>query len=265
MNLVASLVVRDELARYLEPCVASLLGFCDAIIVLDDGSTDGTYEWLLEQPKVYMTRGEPGFFENEGRTRQKLLEITLAHGPSHVLAIDADEFVADGDLVRKTVEEGRASVFSLCMSEVWSATSTQIGIRKDGRWGPHRAPILWKAPTRADASWRIPEKEGAGGRIPKAVVAQARSAFSLDIDILHFGWANQRERLARHARYADRGGFGHDPRHIASILLPDAKVTLDRQPWPPSLDRKSILAGVNGKTERRYTLKEIRAMGWREP
>ena len=71
MNLVASMVVRDERSRYLEPCVQALLAFCDALVVLDDGSTDGTPEWLGEQERTKVIREASGFFANEGRTRQR--------------------------------------------------------------------------------------------------------------------------------------------------------------------------------------------------
>ena len=36
------------------------------------------------------------FYEHEGRARQKLLTLTQELEPTDVLAIDADEFVADG-------------------------------------------------------------------------------------------------------------------------------------------------------------------------
>jgi glycosyltransferase involved in cell wall biosynthesis len=49
VKLIASLIVRNELKRYLEPCVAHLLEFCDEIRVLDDRSDDGTREWLAKQ------------------------------------------------------------------------------------------------------------------------------------------------------------------------------------------------------------------------
>lgn len=262
---MASMVVRDELDRYLRPCVASLLGFCDALVVLDDGSTDGTGEWLRSLERTTVVTDEPGFFAHEGKTRQKLLEITLAAKPGYVLAIDADEFVADGQAVRRAIEGSTAPAFSLCMSEVWKADRNGLKIRRDGRWGPQRSPIIWKAPARADSTWVIPQDEGGGGRVPKPVIARWRSALSIDVDIYHFGWANEEERRERHARYASRDSFGHNPQHIASILFPDSKVGLDSNPWPRSLDRAAILEGVRGKRERRYTLKEIKSLGWREP
>ena len=55
MRLVASLIGRNELSRYLVPCIESLQEFCDEIRVVDDYSTDGSFQWLSEQENVVVT------------------------------------------------------------------------------------------------------------------------------------------------------------------------------------------------------------------
>lgn len=230
------MVVRNELGRYLRPAVEALLGFCDEVRILDDSSDDGSTGWAAEQwtkgPVFAAITDEPSFFKHEGSVRQLALDWALKGEPTHVLAIDADEFVADGDLLRRMVEDyPEASAFSLCMTEVWRARLDGFDVRCDGRWRPHRAPILWKIP--GDVAPRIPDSPAASGRIPTNVISDV---VHTDIEIFHFGWAREADRERRHARYANAGSFGHDPNHIASILWSDARVGTETRRWPDEMD-----------------------------
>jgi len=232
MNLVASLIVKDELDRYLLACVESLLGFCDEIRVWDDGSTDGTRDVLsdLDRVKVAGT-GDSRFFGHEGRARQAALEWTIDAHPTHVLSIDADEIVGDGAMVRAMLEsDPREPAWSLCMGEVWKADADELMLRQDGGWRAHTVTVVWQ-PGR---DRRIPDRALASGRVPSSV-ARARARFA-GCPILHFGWAREAERVRRHERYAihDQGNF-HAGSHLDSILWPDERVTLERCPWPAGI------------------------------
>ena len=52
VKLAASLILRNERARYLDACLSSLLEFCDDICVVDDGSTDGWHESWISEPRI---------------------------------------------------------------------------------------------------------------------------------------------------------------------------------------------------------------------
>src|SRR5688500_3020086 len=98
MRLAATMLVRNELGRWLLPAVTHALTYCDELIILDEASTDGTYEWLLEQDRVQVhRRAGPGWSEeggHEGRARQALLNLALHHsGATHIIALDADEVI----------------------------------------------------------------------------------------------------------------------------------------------------------------------------
>jgi len=232
MNLVASLIVKDELDRYLLPCVESLLGFCDEVRVWDDGSTDGTRDVLADLERVRVAGSDDSrFFGHEGRARQAALAWTLEARPTHVLSIDADEIVGDGALLRTMVEsDEREAAWSLCMAEVWKATEDELLVRQDGGWRAHTVTVVW-TPGR---DTRIPDRALASGRVPMSV-ARARARF-VGCPLLHLGWAREAERVRRHERYAihDQGNF-HASAHLDSILWPDEKVTLERCPWPDGI------------------------------
>lgn len=235
-RLIASMIVKNEINRYLPLAVEHLLTYVDEIRVLDDGSDDGTYEWLEEKERVAVLRNPgPHFFEHEGRARQNLLEWTLQGRPNYVLAIDADEFVGNPTAVKLAVEQ-QAPVSILTLIEAWKVDLGGISTRVDGLWGPRKCPILYMAPRRTDRGWSIPDRALACGREPISVVRASRRAPVIDTNIFHFGWTRLSERQARAERYFEHdGGKFHLSRHLQSILDPDEKVTLRGYPWPEAL------------------------------
>lgn len=237
MNFVASLIVRNELNRYLVPCVSHLLTYVDEVRVLDDRSTDGSAQWLKRLERVYVRENVGrSFDEHEGEARNALLNWTMYGRPTHVLAIDADEFVADGKHLRGQLEAlPQCPVWTLLMQEVWQFSEEALFIRRDGGWKPHPAPILYRVDS-TSRRWRISNKALACGREPQEVRQRWRRGMPTGTEILHFGWANPDNRQARYDRYmAIDGGNFHNRKHLESIMWPDRLVQLQRRPWPEGL------------------------------
>lgn len=244
-RLVASMIVKNEMDRYLPLAVEHLLSYCDEIRVLDDGSSDGTYEWLLDRDRVEVRRNTgPSFFEHEGRARQELLDWTFAAEPDYVLAIDADEFVGDPYVIREAMASA-APVYLLTLVEAWKVSEETISIRVDGQWGPRKVPILYQLPLKPRGArqaaafkqqWRILDRQLACGREPVAVIKAAARAPLIETDVYHFGWARESARQERAERYFthDQGRF-HQQRHLQSILFPDERVGLSGRRWPDGL------------------------------
>lgn len=239
MKLVASMIVRNEIGRYLVPCVEHLLEFCDEVCVLDDGSEDGTADWLSARDGVSLTWGlQHSFFAHEGQARQRLLNYTLACEPTHVLSIDADELVTDGQALRAFCEadEGNGA-WTLAMEEAWKADERHLWLRQDGGWRPHQVPILWRVPDVLDASYRIQNRALACGREPEAVRKLWRGSTPTHVSLLHLGWTCEADRQARYDRYVEAdGGKYHASAHLRSIMLPDRRVRLKRREWPAALE-----------------------------
>lgn len=242
MKLVASMIVRNELGRYLRPVVEHVLSWCDELRVLDDGSTDGTYEYLSELERVAVKRlSGTTWREHEGMARQELLDWTLDGQPTHVLALDADEIVPDGRKVRETLGESRAGVWTLRIVEVWQRDTFPWRIRVDGGWAPTHSPVLYRAPSskrRHARPWRIMRRELSSGREPMAVRTEfARGhAEELPYDLLHLGWSDPSTREARARRYQELdGGRFHAGEHLDSILWPPERVRLDLYTPPAGL------------------------------
>lgn len=83
-RLSGIVIARNE-ARNLDACLASL-AFCDEIVVVDSGSTDGTQDIARHHGARLIERGWPGFGPQKEFARQE------AAG-EWVLSIDADERV----------------------------------------------------------------------------------------------------------------------------------------------------------------------------
>ena len=250
MKLAASVIVRNERARYLEVVLAHLLEFCDLVCVLDDESSDGWEEafrpgWGRHGSRVLIkqgtTRADGVAFNQHAAARNQLLQFTLAQEPDAILAIDADELVSDGAALR-TAAESRVISAALLMEEVWEVCDDLLCIREDGGWSAHPVTMLWKPhPGRA---YGIRDLGHATGRTPLGV-----GGGHVVAECLHLGWSNRAERAERYERYAvgDAGKY-HAASHIASIMWPDEEVTCRARPWPAALEpwRQDLLARANG-------------------
>lgn len=84
-KLSALIITYNEIG-YIEKCIESI-SFADEIIVVDSYSTDGTYEFLLDQPKVKVIQNPFANF-----TAQKSYALEKASN-DWVLFVDADEVV----------------------------------------------------------------------------------------------------------------------------------------------------------------------------
>ncbi len=252
MNLTASLIVHNELSRYLYWTLPALMEFCDTVVVMDDHSDDGTYEWLEElaegeyEYRLWLSRYEEGrMFAGEGAARQELLERTYRVSPTHILAIDADEFVTDGEQLRqvasshlKSRNPGELAAWKLSMEEIWDVNSTSMWCRCDGGWRPHGVPALYSVPEARGADYRIRSDQLACGRVPQAVerLALRRGAGETVTEILHMGWAKASERAARYQRYAEAdGGRFHASTHLKSIMWPRERQSRGARDWPDAL------------------------------
>lgn len=93
---ISALVITFNEIGYIENCLKSI-DFADEIIVVDSYSTDGTYEYLLNQPKVRVIQHP---FKNY--TAQKAYALKQATN-DWVVFLDADEVVTP-ELQKEVIE-----------------------------------------------------------------------------------------------------------------------------------------------------------------
>jgi glycosyltransferase involved in cell wall biosynthesis len=100
MKLSACVMVKDSL-RTLPACLDSLAPFCDELVVVDDFSTDGTWEYLQQRGgKLSLHRRKLDTFASHRRAM-----CALAQG-EWVLIVDADEAALPGlgEEVRRLID-----------------------------------------------------------------------------------------------------------------------------------------------------------------
>jgi glycosyltransferase involved in cell wall biosynthesis len=90
LKIVATIPVKNE-AWILDRTLAALSEFCDAIVVADQGSTDGSREICGRFPKVRMIENPSERFNEAGRRKLLLEAARDLGGQNLVLPFDADE------------------------------------------------------------------------------------------------------------------------------------------------------------------------------
>lgn len=197
MRLIALLAARDERAE-LPGLLANLAPQVDGLVALDDGSRDGTGDWLAARPEVLEVLEVPRGPWDEPRNHRLLVAAGLRHGADWLLVVDADERVeADfRDRAERVIARGSRlglRAFSVRLRELWDAEDR---MRVDGVWGDKKVARLFRAlpdhvfDEAAHHNHWAPLQARVAGRFPPA-----------DLFLYHRGMLTAADRAARRARY----------------------------------------------------------------
>ena len=210
MTIFGMLRVKNE-ARWIRQVLESILPVCERVFVLDDHSTDDTYNacYLLHD-KITAYRS-PFMGLDESRDKSWLLErimncvsdMWLTGGessPYWVLAIDGDEVLAPGgaDAIKIAVRDTPYHAFKLPIVYLWDSMNTK---RVDGVYRNFARPSLFRLMNRAFQFQKTPW----GGNfhcssIPQELLHHAHATCGA-APLLHLGYMDREDRMRKYRWY----------------------------------------------------------------
>ncbi|HJX27652.1 MAG TPA: glycosyltransferase family 2 protein, partial [Thermoanaerobaculia bacterium] len=130
-RLLALLVFHNEM-RYLPGWFENVLPHVDGVVALDDGSTDGSGDFVAAQPGVLevvrVPPREPHVWD-DGVNHSRVIEAALRHQPDWMIGLDADERLEREFRTRAEEEIRRAEkkgykAYTLQLYELWDSPRT---------------------------------------------------------------------------------------------------------------------------------------------
>jgi glycosyltransferase involved in cell wall biosynthesis len=187
--------------RFLPGFFANVGPQVDAVVALDDGSTDGSTEYLASRPEVVelirIPSERPAW--DEVANHRRLVAAALRHGADWIVSLDADERVERDFRARaeRVIARGRPlglDAYAIRLRELWDRPDRY---RVDGIWGDKGPPRLF----RALPDHVFDERPIHGLKAP----LQARRPFGrfpiADLQLYHLRMIDPDDRQARRARY----------------------------------------------------------------
>ena len=186
--------------RYLPGYLANVSPHVDGIVALDDGSRDGSGDYLRSHESVIEVLEAPRerVDWDEQANHRALVAAALRHGADWVLALDADERVEQEFRPRaeRVIRRGRLltlGAYAVRLRELWDSPDE---FRVDGVWGRKAPARLFRAradhifdPRRLHA-FKAPLQDRFRGDYPLA-----------DLEVYHLRMIRCEDRLARRRRY----------------------------------------------------------------
>lgn len=218
MRVAAMLRVKNE-ARWIKRVVEAALRVCQRAYVLDDHSTDGTFEILDAMPNVCVY---PSPFEGLDETRDKdyILGFVNKSEWDWVLAVDGDEelLASDAPVLLEWMQHSQHHALTLQVIYLWNDDQT---IRTDGVYSRMCRPSAFR-PSHGE---RFVSTNAHGNlhctNVPYNLI---HGSIRCPVRLLHYGYMHQDDRLRKFAYYndVDPGNRREDYyRHIVQGDVPD--------------------------------------------
>jgi len=214
-RIIANMIGRDEVGRYLEKVLTELQVHVDEIVFTDDGSKDNTFV-LAKHLGCDVIRLDDSIFE----TNESLLrEISWDHLRSvadegdWIISIDADEILFPPAPIRELLLNTNKSVVMAEFYHMWNQTHYRV----DKAWKPDCQPRIFKFYREG----HIMKRSLACGQYPTYVKQMIRDGKTEDLGIKmqHWGYARDEDKVAKFDKYMRiDGGKFHSLSHLESIV-----------------------------------------------
>lgn len=188
--------------KYLPGWFENVRGRVSAVVLLDDGSTDGGGEYASAQAEttVLLTtdpRTKTGW--DEPGNRRRLITAGQEVGADWFLTIDADERLEDAfwddlDGLLRWAGESGVDAFKFRLREMWNSPTSY---RSDGIWGLKTKLAFFR---NAGAAHDYDDSAWHGEWVPMHYMRDERCR-QVAYDLFHLKMIREEDRVARRDRY----------------------------------------------------------------
>jgi glycosyltransferase involved in cell wall biosynthesis len=195
MKLYGMLRIKNE-ARWIRRVLESIMPICESVLIFDDHSNDDTWGICKSFEKVNLLPS-PFVGLNEARDKDFLISEMekIADAGDWILAIDGDEELEAGgcEKIAKLADNpGRNDCFKFQILYLWDRPNQ---IRIDRWYADFRRPSLFRLHPGARFT------SGAGGGFHCGNAAGSRFIGDCDVKLLHWGYMNREDRIAKYHWY----------------------------------------------------------------
>lgn len=206
----------ERFTHYFKPLVESL-------VVYDDGSTDGSYEYMLKQTP-YVLRATKNDFANERSHKQLLLQEALKLNPDFILWLDADEVLTANaaDYLQelcKLCEEQQLD--AVCFHEInlWRSHSWR---RLDSLFDTGWFCRLWRVVPGLSFNEIKP-----GLHQPPYPSTIRNMIWAEEIQVLHYGFSSKQRLAHKYLIYRSHGQRGYE---MLDRLISEEQLVMQKVP-----------------------------------
>lgn len=231
-KLVVGLQVYNEATKFLPEWVREVESFADAVVILDDCSTDNTIEVLTKgfkgKPFLLARSPENLFTKNELYLRKQLWEMLKlvckvyqdqGHTP-WIFMLDADEFIEEKLKrdIRGLISDSNMWYYSLLFYHFWRSRQFY---RVDKLWKPPRGPRLIRFDSGHVDKWK--EAPLHCGSTPNNLWSRpGKPGKDVDYIIKHYGYViSPEEKYSRYMKLDPDGKLVGALSHYKSMLDKD--------------------------------------------
>lgn len=192
-KLTLMMLVKNEANRFLRQMLDSASEYVDEIVILDDNSTDNTYEICASYPKVVKLEKVQGtdFATNESIPRIHLFEMTKQTNPDWIISLDADEIMEDRFKreIRQIIENPNGMYwFGIMFYHFWHCLTHY---RIDKMWRPSGGARIFKYIPGYDYQWRMTRLHC--GSLPSNIFDKFPGVYT-NYRVKHYGYGDGIER-----------------------------------------------------------------------